>query len=41
MGDTDQMDGNVAEYRIGVRGKNGGGRSSLGWLMLASTMHGS
>ena len=30
MGGTDQMDGNVAKYRIEVQGKNCGGRSSLG-----------
>ena len=40
MGRTKQMDDYVAKYRVGARGKNGGGRSSLGSLMLASTIHG-
>ena len=30
IGGTDQMDGNVAEYRIAIRGKNGGGLFSRG-----------
>ena len=30
MGGTDQMDGNVAKYRIATRGKNGGGPFSRG-----------